>query len=294
MKTDYNKILKRQIQKYSNGQGIPEDMLPLFESISSFYDNFERDQKLVERVMDLSSDELMQSNLELKKLNEEMDRFVYSTSHDLRAPLLSILGLLNIIESENTQYDIKGYLKLLRDSTVKLDRFISDIIDYSRNTRLEISCVEVDFSSLIDDSFKHLNYMPGCSTLLKLINIDEHAKLYSDDRRLSIIFNNIISNAIKYQKSDIEDSYVNIEAEITQTELRVEIADNGIGIEEQYLKNIFDMFYRASPEAKGSGLGLYIVQETLEKLNGSIEVESAIGEGTKFTVVIPNMTLGID
>lgn len=294
MKTDYNKILKRQIQKYSNGQGIPEDMRPLFESISSFYDNFERDQKLVERVMDLSSDELMQSNLELKKLNEEMDRFVYSTSHDLRAPLLSILGLLNIIESENTQYDIKGYLKLLRDSTVKLDRFISDIIDYSRNTRLEISCVEVDFSSLIDDSFKHLNYMPGCSTLLKLINIDEHAKLYSDDRRLSIIFNNIISNAIKYQKPDIEDSYVNIEAEITQTELRVEIADNGIGIEEQYLKNIFDMFYRASPEAKGSGLGLYIVQETLEKLNGSIEVESAIGEGTKFTVVIPNMTLGID
>lgn len=294
MKTDYNKILKRQIQKYSNGQGIPEDMLPLFDSISSFYDNFERDQKLVERVMDLSSDELMESNLELKKLNEEMDRFVYSTSHDLRAPLLSILGLLNIIESENNQYDIKGYLKLLRDSTVKLDRFISDIIDYSRNTRLEITCVEVDFSSLIDDSFKHLNYMPGCSTLLKLINIDEHAKLYSDDRRLSIVFNNIISNAIKYQKSDIEDSYVNIEAEITNTELRVEIADNGIGIEEQYLKNIFDMFYRASPEAKGSGLGLYIVQETLEKLNGSIEVESAIGEGTKFTVVIPNMTLGID
>ncbi|MEO9803068.1 MAG: HAMP domain-containing sensor histidine kinase [Reichenbachiella sp.] len=292
MKSGYNKILTRQIRKYSNGDGIPENLEPLFKSISLFYDNFERDQKLVERVMDLSSDELMDSNLELKKLNEEMDRFVYSTSHDLRAPLLSILGLLNIIENENTQYDIKGYLKLLRDSTVKLDRFISDIIDYSRNTRLEINCVEVDFSSLIDDSFKHLNYMPGCSTLLKLINIDNHATLYSDDRRLSIIFNNLISNAIKYQKSDIEDSFVNIEAEISHTELRVEIEDNGVGIAEQYLKNIFDMFYRASPEAKGSGLGLYIVQETLEKLNGSIEVESTLGKGTKFTVIIPNMTLG--
>lgn len=294
MSADYNKILARQIKKYSNGQGIPKDLEPLFTSISAFYDNFERDQRLVERVMDLSSDELMDSNLELKKLNEEMDRFVYSTSHDLRAPLLSILGLLNIIENENTQYDIKGYLKLLRDSTVKLDRFISDIIDYSRNTRLEINCLEVDFSSLIDDSFKHLNYMPGCSTLLKLINIDEHAKLYSDDRRLSIIFNNLISNAIKYQKSDIEDSFVNIEAEITDTELRVEIEDNGVGIAEEYIKNIFDMFYRASPEAKGSGLGLYIVQETLEKLNGTIEVESILGQGTKFTVIIPNMTLGIE
>lgn len=292
MKSDYNKILNRQIKKYSNGKGIPEDLAPLFSSISEFYDNFERDQKLVERVMDLSSDELMDSNLELKKLNEEMDRFVYSTSHDLRAPLLSILGLLNIIESENTQYDIKGYLKLLRDSTVKLDRFISDIIDYSRNTRLEINCMEVDFAAVIDESFKHLNYMPGCSTLLKLINIDDHAKLYSDDRRLSIIFNNLISNAIKYQKSDIEDSFVNIEAEVTASELKVEIEDNGVGIEEKYLDQIFDMFYRASPEAKGSGLGLYIVQETLEKLQGTIEVESTYGEGTKFTVTIPNMILG--
>lgn len=292
MKSEYNKILNRQIKKFSNGKGIPEDLAPLFGSISEFYDNFERDQKLVERVMDLSSDELMDSNLELKKLNEEMDRFVYSTSHDLRAPLLSILGLLNIIESENTQYDIKGYLKLLRDSTVKLDRFISDIIDYSRNTRLEINCVEVDFAAVIDESFKHLNYMPGCSTLLKLINIDDHAKLYSDDRRLSIIFNNLISNAIKYQKPDIEDSFVNIEAEITASELKVEIEDNGVGIEEKYLDHIFDMFYRASPEAKGSGLGLYIVQETLEKLQGNIEVESTYGEGTKFTVTIPNMILG--
>lgn len=292
MKPTYNKILNRQIKKYSNGKGIPEDLDPLLNSISEFYDNFERDQKLVERVMDLSSDELMDSNLELKKLNEEMDRFVYSTSHDLRAPLLSILGLLNIIENENTQYDIKGYLKLLRDSTVKLDRFISDIIDYSRNTRLDVNCVEVNFTSIIDESFKHLNYMPGCSTLLKLINIDDHATLYNDDRRLSIIFNNLISNAIKYQKPDIEDSFVNIEAEITATELKVEIEDNGVGIEEQYLDHIFDMFYRASPEAKGSGLGLYIVQETLEKLNGQIEVESTFGQGTKFTVTIPNMTLG--
>lgn len=292
MKSEYNKILNRQIKKFSNGKGIPEDLGPLFNSISEFYDNFERDQKLVERVMDLSSDELMDSNLELKKLNEEMDRFVYSTSHDLRAPLLSILGLLNIIESENTQYDIKGYLKLLRDSTVKLDRFISDIIDYSRNTRLEINCVEVDFTAVIDESFKHLNYMPGCSTLLKLINIDDHAKLFSDDRRLSIIFNNLISNAIKYQKPDIEDSFINIEAEINASELKVEIEDNGVGIEEKYLDHIFDMFYRASPEAKGSGLGLYIVQETLEKLQGTIEVESTYGEGTKFTVTIPNMILG--
>lgn len=289
MKTGFNKILERQIKKYANNNSIPENLIPLFESISLFYDNFERDQKLVERIMDLNSDELMNSNTELKKLNEEMDRFVYSTSHDLRAPLLSILGLLNIIEKENNQYDLKGYLKLLRDSTIKLDRFISDIIDYSRNTRLEVEHKEVNFTDIIDDCFKHHNYMPGCSTLLKVIKIDEQVKLYSDETRLTILFNNLISNTIKYQKPDIDDSFVKIEATITPKELHVKIADNGIGIEEQYLKNIFDMFYRASPEAKGSGLGLYIVKETLEKLKGSIQVKSIYNEGTTFTLVIPNM-----
>lgn len=289
MKAGYNKILERQIKKYASANTIPKALDPLLESISYFYDNFERDQKLVERVMDLNSDELMSSNTELKKLNEEMDRFVYSTSHDLRAPLLSILGLLNIVEKENTQYDLKGYLKLIRDSTIKLDRFISDIIDYSRNTRLEIEHKEVSFSDIIDDCFKHHNYMPGCSTLLKVIEIDDKIKLYSDKTRLSILFNNLISNAIKYQKTDTDDSFVRIEAKITNEELHVKIEDNGIGIEEQYLKNIFDMFYRASPEAKGSGLGLYIVKETLEKLKGNVQVESAYQEGTTFTITIPNM-----
>lgn len=289
MSKKYNTILERQIAKYSDGkEQIPANYASLFESVSQFYDSFERDQKLVERVMDLSSDELMISNVELKKVNEEMDRFVYSTSHDLRAPLLSILGLLNIIENENTQYDLNGYLKLLRDSTVKLDRFISDIIDYSKNTRLELDCKEIDLTSLIDDCFKHLNYMPGCSTLLKLVNVDSGPSFHGDPTRLSILFNNLISNAIKYQNEDIDDSFVNIEASVTKKELCVEIEDNGIGIDEKYLKKIFDMFYRASPDAKGSGLGLYIVQETMDKMEGSISAESKLGKGTKFSIRIPN------
>lgn len=289
MKSGYHKILQRQIKKYASEEEIPEQLRPLLASISDAYDQFERDQLLIERVMDLSSDELLDANLELKKINTEMDRFVYSTSHDLRAPLLSILGLLNIIEKENSQYDIKGYLKLLRDSTVKLDRFISDIIDYSRNSRLEVMSTELDITALIDESFKHLNYLPGCSSLLKLVNVDASTRYFGDERRISIILNNLISNAIKYQNPSISDSYVNIEAQVTERYLILEIEDNGLGIDKPYLSKIFDMFYRANPEAKGSGLGLYIVQETLDKLEGVISVTSELGKGTKFTVKIPNL-----
>ena len=289
MKKRFNKILDRQIKKYAADDTGLKSLDPLLESVSKAYDDFERDQQIVERVMNLSSEELLEANVELKKINTEMDRFVYSTSHDLRAPLLSILGLLNIIEKENTQYDLKGYLKLLRDSTVKLDRFISDIIDYSRNSRLEVMAEELDIGMVIEESFKHLNYLPGCSSLLKLINIDAQVKFYGDERRLSIIFNNLISNAIKYQNPDISDGCVNIEAEVTDKELIVEIEDNGLGIDKPYLAKIFDMFYRANPDAKGSGLGLYIVRETIDKLEGRISVSSVLGEGTKFTVHVPNL-----
>lgn len=288
METKYNEILQRQLKKYAN-DNIPDGLELLLKNISDTYDDFESDQELIERVMNVSSEELLDANQELKKINEEMDRFVYSTSHDLRAPLLSILGLLNIIEKDNKQYDIQGYLKLLRDSTVKLDKFISDIIDYSRNSRLDVEKKEVDIGEVINESFKHLNYLPGCSTLLKLINIDAKEKFYCDERRLTIIFNNLISNSIKYQNPDISDSFVNIEVSIDEHEMSIDIEDNGIGIDQAYLQKIFEMFYRASPDSKGSGLGLYIVKEAIQKLEGSIAVESTFGMGSKFSIVIPNL-----
>ena len=287
MKKEYNKLLISQIKKYCD-HDMPSEMMPLLSSISDTYDYFQTDQQLVERAMDFGSEELLEANEELKKINQEMDRFVYSTSHDLRAPLLSILGLLNIIDKENQQFDLKGYLKLLRDSTVKLDRFISDIIDYSRNSRLEVAATEIDITTLIQNSFQHLNYLPSGSSLLKLVNVDAQTKYFGDERRLLIIFNNLISNSIKYKKPDIEDSFVNIEAVVTPQELQIEIEDNGLGIDKPYLNRIFDMFYRANPDAKGSGLGLYIVRETIERLEGSIEVTSDFGVGTKFTLRIPN------
>ncbi|MBU2912488.1 MULTISPECIES: sensor histidine kinase [Reichenbachiella] len=282
-------LLQKQINKYASDTPIPAGLNNLLNDISQTYTNFERDQELIERVMNVSSEELLDANQELKKINEEMDRFVYSTSHDLRAPLLSILGLLNIIEKENKQYDIQGYLKLLRDSTVNLDKFISDIIDYSRNSRLDVEKKEVDIGEIINESFKHLNYLPGCSTLLKLVNIDAKEKFYCDERRLTIIFNNLISNAIKYQNASLSDSFINIEAMIDEKAMTVQIEDNGIGIDATYLQKIFDMFYRASPDSKGSGLGLYIVKEAIQKLHGSISVESTLGMGTRFSVVIPNL-----
>ncbi len=103
-----------------------------------------------------------------------------------------------------------------------------------------------------------------------------------------MIFNNLLSNAVIYHNPYIDDPYIKVIAKIDKNQAVINIEDNGIGIEDKHLQNIFKMFYRANDATSGSGLGLYIVKEALEKLKGSIDVKSKLGEGTCFSLVIPN------
>jgi signal transduction histidine kinase len=115
------------------------------------------------------------------------------------------------------------------------------------------------------------------------------APFYSDYSRLLIIFNNIISNAVRYRDRWKEDSYLKIDLHTTADLATITFEDNGVGIANEYIDRIFKMFFRANADSKGSGLGLYIVKGAVEKLNGSIQVQSALGEGTKFLIQVPNM-----
>lgn len=288
MKEEFNKLLNRQLNQHFNGNPVPEELVPLLKKISHSYDNYERDHRLIERAMDLSSDELLGANAELRKINIELDRFVYSTSHDLRAPLASILGLLNIIENENKDKNIKQYLKLIRESSNRLDRFIRDIIDYSRNARLKVEAQPIDFEKVIAESLDNLKFTPDSAQLTKNIHIENQHAFHSDAMRISVIFNNLLSNSIKYQNIKQKNSYVNVNVVTTFKEAQIRIEDNGLGIDPAYHDKIFDMFYRASTLSKGSGLGLYIVKETMARLKGDISVQSDLGKGTTFTLIIPN------
>tara|TARA_R110002060_G_scaffold42836_8_gene54347 strand:- start:30 stop:425 length:396 start_codon:yes stop_codon:yes gene_type:complete len=120
------------------------------------------------------------------------------------------------------------------------------------------------------------------------IIVDDKIEFVSDSKRISILLNNFISNAIKYHdlNKNIPTVWVNIKT--TKKEAIIEIKDNGLGIAEEQLDKIFNMFYRISSQIMGSGIGLYIVKEVLAKLNGTIEVESELGEGSMFILKIPN------
>ncbi len=227
-------------------------------------------------------------NEALRKVNSELDRFVYSASHDLRSPLSSVLGLINIAKND-PHPDKSEYLKMIEKSVLKLDSFIRDIIDFSRNARLELTNEPIVLSTMIHDIFEDLRFLENFPLLEKEFIDRTQGKFYSDPKRVRIILSNLIANAIKHHHPRlIEHAKLTIEAADKGGGVQVDVSDNGPGIEQAYLKDIFKMFFRATSRTPGSGLGLYIVKETVDRLNGKISVESTLNEGAKFTVWLPN------
>jgi PAS domain S-box-containing protein len=228
---------------------------------------------------------------ELVKTNSELDRFVYSVSHDLRAPLTSLLGLTNLIEEEIPQNDDmqKERVGMMKKSIRRLDTFISDILDYSRNGRLAVSYDVIHFEELVKETRENLKFMEGTDGYNLKVDVRQKNGFISDKGRLSVILNNLISNAIKYQDAGKPNPYVKVIIKTDDEKAIIVIEDNGIGISPKDHEKIFEMFYRASKLSTGSGLGMYIVKETLDKLNGTIQLASKPHVGTRFLIIIPNM-----
>ncbi|MES2862554.1 MAG: HAMP domain-containing sensor histidine kinase [Bacteroidota bacterium] len=238
-------------------------------------------KKLVESTQEI---ELKNDNLLLA--NKELDRFVYSTSHDLRSPLTSLKGLVQIAKEEDDIEQIKHYFELMDQTISKQDQFIKDIIDYSRNKRVDKNLETVNLHELIDGIIQQYSYNDNSKTIKieKNLEIDE---IHCDPLRLKIIFSNLISNAIKYGDPEKEEKKIDIKIFKENDLCKIVIKDNGIGINEENLPRIFEMFFGTNHNI-GSGLGLYITMEAVQVLGGTISASSRINEGTIFTITLPN------
>lgn len=233
---------------------------------------------------------LRKQNEELIKINQELDSFVYSVSHNLRAPLSSVLGLVNVGKLEDQKYNFAftPYLNMIEKSIQRLDETLKEILDYSKNARNPLNISTVDLNQIVQDAFKKVRYLDRYSDVVKDIAIDIPVPFQSDAYRLGLILSSLISNAITYCDEHKSLKKLNIHAHHKDDHVHIHVSDNGIGIDPKYLSRIYDMFYRATEESKGAGLGLYIVKETINKLQGTIHAQSNLGEGTTFSLVIPN------
>ena len=233
--------------------------------------------------------DLIITNNELLKTNSELDRFVYSVSHDLRSPLTSILGVLSFIEEESEEPDTLEHAKMIRNSINRLDDFIKNILNYSRNNRagLEVEKISVNETALA--ILKSLQSMKEAKEIHYEIDIKEQQPFFTDRQRFNTILENLISNSIKYHTNEETGRYVKILGYSDHERLQITIADNGIGIAPEHHQKIFDMFFRLSGKKDGSGIGLYIVKDTIEMLHGSVEIQSEKGVGTTFTITLKNL-----
>lgn len=224
---------------------------------------------------------------ELKIRNAELDNFVYKVSHDLRAPLSSVLGLVNLSRLQGNTDSPLEYIGLIGEKIQALDNFIGDVLSHSKNLKMEVNIGRVDLQKILDQTFTDLSYLKGAKETRRSIRI-EGIDLYSDHWRVSEIFRNLISNAIKYRRPDASDSEILIKINVDHLCADITFADNGIGIKDSSLNRIFEMFYRATEQGDGSGIGLYIVKNAVDKLGGQIRVASKPGQGTRFHILLPN------
>lgn len=240
---------------------------------------------MVKRLL-VSKKETEVKNENLIIVNRELDRFVYSASHDLRSPITSLKGLIEITALEDDVNQVRNYLQMMHQSLARQDRFISDIIDYSKNKRKEVIMEPVSLKELFNEAILQLMHIENASRI-KFTQELEIDQIESDELRLKIIINNLISNAIKYADCSKQEMFITIKSYFSEGSNKIEVADNGIGIHDEHKDSIFDMYFGTNKN-KGSGLGLYIVKEAVENIKGDIFVFSESSVGSKFIVTIPN------
>ncbi len=228
-----------------------------------------------------------QRERELIRSNEHLDQVIYKTTHDLKAPLMSALGLVNI--AENAPEGEKGqYIGLIKKSLLGLDTYIEEMNNFFRIEKLALQRELIDLESILRDVQENLkNFMHG-DKIKFYLQLDNGIDWFSDSLRVKTIITNIFSNAIKYQDLQKQNAFIKIVTHVTDDYCDIVVEDNGIGIETEFQEKIFDLFFRATDQSQGTGLGLYIVKDTIERLKGTIEVRSVVGKGTTFLIRIPN------
>lgn len=229
-----------------------------------------------------------QKNLELEKLNLELNNIIYSITHDFRSPILAVKALVELMKKSvmlNERFE--EFLDMITNSIDKLDDQIIDIFHFVKNVNAENRFSIINIEEIVIEIFDMVRYSVSYPIELR-IDIDEKVNFYSDAYRIKILLNNLISNAVKYSSNRDNNAFVEFITRVDENEAVFYIKDNGEGIPDQLKEKVFEIYFRASNSSSGTGLGLFICSQVLKKLNGIIELESAVGKGSTFIVSIPN------
>jgi len=224
----------------------------------------------------------------LQEANKELKTFIYRASHDIRGPICSLKGLISVAKNESGDRDLVQLMDFMDNSANKLDNILMHLISTLELRDKEVLPEVIDFKAIIRDILDGYKE----SAKFRKLNVSVMtmpAAFTSDKKIITAILKNIIDNAIKYHNYAIMYPFINMEVTAVENGVEINVSDNGVGIKAELVEKVFDMFFRASDQTEGTGLGLYLTKIGVEKLNGTILMSSEEKSGTTVRIFIPVM-----
>lgn len=281
-----------------NHLNIPSIYLPIIDSIAlilciypSIYYFVIRPMTIQNKKINESGKIISKKNTELLKLIDDKDKFMSILAHDLKNPLGSFVGLLKLLYDNIYQYDIEkvknllNHINIISQSTYNL---LDDLLMWNRSQSNELRYTPIDFNvcEICEDILLDMSYLLSGKNITTNKSLPENTIIYGDINMIKTIIRNLITNAIKFTNKGGE---ISINVENTETDTVIIISDNGVGMSDDILKNLFIVSNttKGTNSESGTGLGLLLVKNFIDKHNGKIEVESKENEGSKFKITLP-------
>lgn len=234
---------------------------------------------------------LKRTEKDLLYKNRELDTFVYKASHDLKAPLSSLRGLVMIAEGEISGESADRYFPLIERTITKMDDVLQGLLEVTWIKQGALEYQSIRLEDLLQAILRAIEHAPGFQSVRVEFDLPKRFDIVSDLKILQSVLQNLLHNAIKYHRDEGDDKFVKVSVQETAHHILLSVQDNGPGIPASAQERLFDMFFRASNKSQGSGLGLYIVKNSVEKMGGSIKVQSEVGRGTEFILRLPRIKL---
>ena len=235
----------------------------------------------------LSNQELSEQKKLVEEQNQQLDIFAYRASHDIKGPLKSITALSALAAISVEDKEALELFKLINNSSVKLDNLVTEMLLLAKYSRSELTIFPVNTNDVIEEILRELKNIEGYDKMIITQKLLPHFEIRTDNTLFHSIVQNLIENSIKYSDKIKEKRTLHISTQVQDDTFEISFQDNGVGIDEPFHEKVFTSFFRNSQDSNGTGLGLYIVKESVEILGGTIDVQSIENQGTTFTVALP-------
>lgn len=230
---------------------------------------------------------LKRNILDLKNANNDLKTFLYKSSHDLKGPMASILGLTNLFKAENPTFKTSQIIEKIEACSRQSGFIVDDLVKLADILEKNAAPTHINIDAVIEEILDDLRRKKKWNPEIVLEKQIQLKEFISDHQLIYIVLEKIFENAVTFQNPAAPYKNIKLKAWQKKDIVAVEVKDNGLGIEKEQLDKIFEMFYRGSENSKGSGLGLYIAKLATERLKGRIKIFSKPGKGTKLTLLIP-------